>query len=176
MFPGVVKPPATYPSGWGGMYVRNPVTTTYIKYYPIDTTLRVNQTADTVGQTMGNFYFKPTLYFNGNKVTIPAGTQVSTVTNDYDNNSPWKITPTGNQFYPIDANGHVSYNIDYAKLNEYKLRNGQPYIENGAYARAYYTERPLYDGIDIISPSRNSLQPKSLSHFRPSIVIGNLKF
>jgi len=166
IFPGVVKPPATYPSGWGGMYVRNPVTTTYIKYYPIDTTLRVNSSADTVGQMMGNFYFKPTLYFNGNKVTIPAGTQVSTVTNDYDNNSPWKITPTGNQFYPIDANGHINYNIDYAKLNQYKLRNGQPYIENGAYARQYYTERPLYDGTDLVT-----VPPKYLANQDPSVLL-----
>ena len=166
MFPGVVNPPATYPSGWGGMYVRNPVTTTYIKYYPLDTTLRINDSAYIAGQMMGNFYFKPTLYFNGNKVTIPAGTQVSTVTNDYDANSPWKIPATANQFYPIDANGHINYNIDYAKQGEYRLRNGQPYIENGAYARVYYTERPLYDGTDLVTEP-----PKYLANQDPSVLL-----
>ena len=156
-FPGVVNPPATYPSGWGGMYVRNSVTTKYIKYYPIDTTLRVNLTADTTGQMPGNFYFKLNLYYNGNKLTIPAGTEVSTVTNDYDDNTPWKIVPTGDQFYPIDANGHINYTIDYTKANQY----------NSTYtAHVYYRNRPLYDGTDLISNP-----PKYLANQNPSVLL-----
>jgi hypothetical protein len=160
-FPGVVNPPATYPSGWGGMYVRTPVTTQYIKYYPLDIT-----TKNITGQTPGNFYLKLNLYFNESKVTIPPGTEVTTLTNDYDENTPWKITQATDQFYPIDANGHINFNIDYAKLNQYKLQNGQPYIVNGKYARQYYTERPLYDGTDLISDP-----PKYLANQNPSVLL-----
>ena len=102
-FPGVVNPPTTYPDGWGGILERTVATAKYVKYYPLDVTTRLIN-----GQSVGNLYMNLNFYFNGNRVAIPSGTQVTIQTNDTDAGSPWKI---GSNYYPIDANGHINWSV-----------------------------------------------------------------